>query len=489
MADSVTQDILKHSVTGGDIFEYQGGGVVNLVMPYMWGQQTALALPTDLPPYYTASTYTYGRDIVLRSTIIHESAFWGSAVAIAATKAAAQSFDIDGDQPRKLSAAHEMMVQWGGDGYVPSQERGVMDFCCTDNGEFWEVVRASSAAGSRIVGLVHLDSLRCRRTGDPETPVIYWDLRGKPHDLRAHQVLTLVDMPDPSYPVEGIGHCAAERAYPEIYKMSAITRFLGEKITGSGAHQIAIMQGITSAQLKDSTAVAQQAAQAKGLQYMQGTVMIGVPGDAAVSIETLQLRGLPENFDRKQELDISLLAYANALGLVLTDLQPLSGQGLGTGAQSVVLEEKATGRGLAARRKQMTHLLNEWVMPDRVTFAFSERDPRDEKNKADAATAQVGYIAAMVTAQLITPAQGLQMAVDMHIAPQAFMPKDVTPDQTVTDEDRTDEATEQSTNEVTSQPEQVAALDKVTVPVVTKEAAIDFTAIKARLLEIREALQ
>lgn len=448
MADALTNDLLKKSVTQGDIFDYTpgSGGVVNFIMPYFWGGQSTFALPSELPAYYTTGVYSYPRDVILRSTILHEPQ-WANAVAIAAAKAAAKSFDINpskGHQSvetsRKIKSAHEMMVQWGGSGYVPSQKRGVLDYSCTNNGEFWEITRSSSAAGSKILGLVHLDSLRCRRTGDPDIPVIYYDLHGRIHELKYYQVFSLVDMPDPSYPRENIGHCAAERAYSTIYEMAGIRTTTNEKITGTGAHQLAILQGMTDKNIKDILVTARNEAQAKGLVYYLGTIIAALASDAPVDIKTLQLRGLPENFEAKIERDNANLIYANALGLVLTDLQPLSGQGLGTGAQTIVIEEKASGRTQASRDKELTHNLNEWVMPDAVTFAFSERDTRDEQAKALVSKTREETRNSMILNGTILPIEARQMAADADDLPEEFITQDMTPAMSVADEDRSDEA-------------------------------------------------
>jgi len=482
MADITTQDILANSVTEGDIFPYRGGGVINLVMPWS-GALNNLALPSNLPPYFSASTWTYTRDVVLRSTILHEP-YWANAVSIAGAKESAKSFELTGDIPRRVQQAHQMLIQWGGNGYVQSQKLGVMDYLTTNNGEFWEIVRQSSAAGSRIVGLVHLDSLRCRRTGDPDMPVIYYDLRGRPHELRDYQVVSLVDMPDPSYPIEGIGHCAAERVYPIIYKLSGMITADNERIIGAGAHQLAVITGASPAQIAGVMITAKAEAQAKGMVNYQGTVIAGIQGDAPIDIKTLQLRGLPDNYNYKEQIDLAHLAYANSIGLVLTDLQPLSGQGLGTGTQAIVVEEKSQGRTLASRDKELTHLFNEWVMPDAVTFAFGEKDTRQAQAEANLAQTRASTRAAQITSGEITTTEARVMAADAGDIPDEFVPDDITPETSVDDEERTDEATEE-----TPQPDQPPAQpDEARPEPATKEARIDYAAIKAQLLNIREAL-
>jgi hypothetical protein len=135
-------------------------------MPYFWATPRIFALPTDLPPYWS-----YQRDVVLRNTILYES-YWASAVGIAINKVASQSFDVKGEVPKRVVDAQELIVEWGGESYVQGMSKLMMDFFTTDNGAFVEIVRQSSAAGSKIIGMVHLDSLRCQRTGDPEIPIL-----------------------------------------------------------------------------------------------------------------------------------------------------------------------------------------------------------------------------------------------------------------------------------------------------------------------------
>jgi hypothetical protein len=427
---SVQDDVIRKSVTAGDVMDYQGKGVVNFVMPYFWATPRIFALPTDLPPYWS-----YQRDVVLRNTILYES-YWASAVAIAVNKIASQSFDVKGDVPRRVSDAQQLLVQWGGESYVMGMSKLMMDYFCCDNGAFIEIVRQSSAAGSKILGLLHLDSLRVQRTGDPDIPVLFRDLHGALHELKDYQVLEFTDMPDPGYSWLGVGHCAAERAYDQIYKLAGMTRTVNEKITGSGAHQLALISGLSPKQMGEIITTAQNEASAKGLLYYLGTILSAIQSDMPIDIKTLQLRGLPENFDQKETLDEVLLAYANSLGLVLTDLQPLAHQGLGTGKQAETLEEKAQGRTIATFRKVFTHKLNEWVMPDQVTFYFKERDLRDEQGQAAVALAREQVRASMVTTGEITAQEARQLAVDSDDLPHEFITVDQTGQNALGDEER-----------------------------------------------------
>ena len=150
----------------------------------------------------------------------------------------------------------QMLVEWGGDGYVPSQKRTMRDFLTTNNGAFIEIVRVSNAPMSKTLGLVHLDSLRVIRTNDPNTPYVFMDLKGMYHGLSEDQVIAIVDMPNTAQAAFGRGECAADSIYDQIYKMAVMNKYLTEKVTGTGANVLDFITGITNAQIDSIIATA-----------------------------------------------------------------------------------------------------------------------------------------------------------------------------------------------------------------------------------------
>lgn len=421
---AIDADLLRHSVTAADAGDYRSGGF-SFVLPFFFPTHVG-GLPSEPPTYWS-----FQRDAILRATILKE-AFWASAVTIAATKVATAGFDLDGPE-RQTRKYQEMILEWSGDGYVPSQQRAVGDYLTTGNGTHFEIVRVSSAAGSKIIGLITLDSLRCQRTGDPDVPILYRDLKGGLHEMRDYQVVSIVDQPDSGAAWFGVGHCAAERAYMHIYRMAAIEQYIAEKITGSGATKIALVQGMSTSQIDNLTTTAEAQKSSKGLTYYMGAILAGILGDTPIDIKEIALRGFPDGFNRKEELDIALLAYADAIGLDPQDLQPLSGQGLGTGTQSRVLHEKSKGRWPARYNKQLAHTLNEWVTPDSVTFSFNEKDLDDDRKRADNANVRSGTLEKYINTGMLKPIQALNVAVDADDVSKKYLPVDVTPDDSLSD--------------------------------------------------------
>lgn len=423
-------DVLKRSVTRADHPDSPRSGVYRFQFPAM------LEFETALPRYGTIY-----RDRYLRYSTLRESQ-WASAVHIAQTKVASLDAEITGETDgTRLKHWQELWVQVDRN-QSPSAylQKGVRDFLTTNNGQFIEIVRATQGQGSRIIGLVHLDSLRCRRTGDEDVPVIYTDLMGVEHELRDYQVIMLADDPDPGEQYFGMGHCAAERAYHTIMRLSGIEVYVTEKVTGQRPLAIYIVNGNVDEQmLIDGLATAKDMRQEQGYtQYMGAVIIPIVDPTATPNVAVIPLAELPDGFDPEAERKRADLVYANALGIDPQEVNPdlLASRAMGTGAQSRVIEEKEAGKGLVTWRKTFPHLLNQYVYPERVTFAFSERDLRDEQAKAELALTRAQARGQMITNGEITNVEARNLAVDADDLPREYLREDVTPQETVTDSEK-----------------------------------------------------
>lgn len=403
-----------------------GNGVVRVVVPLdLWGSywgQDQISLPPVPPPFWTRE-----RDIVLRTTVYKE-AMWASAIGIAISKVTASGWEIQADVPLRTRRAQPLYLNADGSsvGWVSFLAKHLRAFLTTDNGSFVEIVRAKKGIGSKIVGLRHLDPMRCTRTGDPAIPALYRDRKGRYHELKDYQIMMFSDMPDDAETYFGVGLCAASRAYYAIYKLASIEWFLREKVGGLHPLAIHIVNGLLTTQMSDAVKVAKEETLAKGAVSYMGAVIMGIPQGETPGLVTIPLAELPDGFNRKEEFDLSILTYADAIGLDVQDLQPLSGQALGTGAQSRVLEEKGKGKGLSSWKQQWVHQNNEKVLPEATTFAFTERDYGDMLKRAEVSLKRAEVAEKRVSAAITTPAQELQILVDDDEIPREFLPVDAT---------------------------------------------------------------
>lgn len=427
--DVTSAEILRRSVTKNDFNDKPYPGVFNFMLP------APMSGGLDLPPFWTPA-----RDWVLYSTLFRES-MWSAAISIAISKVVAMGFDIDSEIPLRAKRAQALFLNMdAGKGYVSGLQKHLQSFLLTDNGGAIEIVRASSAAGSRILGLVPLDTFRTLRTGDPDIPAIYQDLRGGWHEMKDYEVILLSDMPDQSDRWYGVGHCAAERAYKNILKLESIERYVYEKVSGQRALSIYLVNGIMPQQIDDGIQSSKSQAQAKGVATYLGATIIGLAGDIPVTVAEIPLAELPDGFNRKEEWDITMNTYARCIGIAVQDLQPLSGQGLGTGTQSQVLDEAAKGQGLAAWRQAFEHAANEYTLDDKTTFYIKTSDIRDREREGAvsqmfAATMQSWFAMGMPYAQIVN------YAVDNDQMPPEYRVEgdDLTPGEIISDDEKPDQ--------------------------------------------------
>lgn len=431
-------DFMRDSVTVGDITAKVGkNGVFHLMIPLagdMWGMSgiDRVPLAPDPPGYWS-----FERDWILKNTI-HKESFWAGAIGIAISKIGAMGFEIKGDVPLRVKRGQEIMLYADGRqvGYVSFISKHLRDYLLTDNGAFFEIVRERSFLMSRVAGIRHLDSSRCIRTGDPLFPVLYRDRKNRYHELRYNEVVTISDMPDPGETYNGVGLCSASRAYYSIYKLASIEWYLREKVSGLQPLAIHIVNGLLDQQLQDSVAAAKEGAISRGVMAHMGAVVIGIPSEQQPNLVTIPLAELPDNFNRREEFDLSILSYANAIGLDPQDLQPLTGQPLGTGTQTEVLHEKSKGRGIASWKPQFIHQINEFVLAVATTFSFYDKDWRDLKAKADLSLALANVANTRIGAGITTQDEEKQILVDMDELPKEFIQEDKTTAETLSDTEK-----------------------------------------------------
>lgn len=423
-------DTLTKSVTRGDYADNPRSGAFHLIVPGGMYGPDAFGLPPEPPRYWSPH-----RDAVLRSTIFAED-MWASSVYKVITKNAALGWTLEDseDSQRRIKQSQDIMLLANdGRGWVDFITQHLGDYTLSDKGAFVETVRASSARGSRVLAIYHLDGSRSMPTGDPEIPVIYRDLKGREHEMKWWQVLHFPDMPLGSISLHGIGLCAASRAYRTIYGLAGMEGYKTERITGNGANGIEVIGGITDKQLEDAIVTHSAEAVRRGARHYKGKILIPMINARDVNSISIDLAGMPDGFNAKEERENAYLKYANALGVPVQDIQPLTGQGLGTGTQTVILDEAAQGQGMAAWRKRWEHAVNEYILPTATTFSFSTNDTRDKKAKAEVKQLQTETLTALLESGIVTPDQARQMASDDELIPREFLAEDQTPGGTLSD--------------------------------------------------------
>lgn len=425
----------RRSVTRGDYIDGPAtpdGGV------WVWQIMDPGALTSPTPSLPRLSRLCATTDEALGATLALED-MWAGAISQAVTKLAVRDFEVSDtdDSTLRTRRAQDLLLNFDGPiEWRSGINKTAQDFLMCRNGCFIEVERVSKTANSKIRALWHLDSLRCRRTGNPDYPVIYWSLDSQWHPLRADQVIFFADMPSPRASLYGVGIPAAERAFKTIVKLAAVETYFREKITGARALKLVFISGMTKRKLEQVKETSDAEQERRGYTVYKGAVVVPTETDQAISIAEVDLAGVPDGFDVETERRDAYLRYANAIGIPVQDIQPLSGQGLGTGTQTVVLDEAAEGRGLVYFPKMLEDKLNWLTMPKTTTFIFKTNDLRDQQAQAAVNQTKANTIMLLkgnpTAPGIISDAQALNMAADEGIVPKEFLPEDVTPEGTAT---------------------------------------------------------
>lgn len=386
----------------------------------------------------------WGTSPTLRDRQLRE--FWPTEPWLAGTVAslsarnAAFSWTLEGP-PRTADRIQTMLHASNyGAGWVDLIMKLSTDLYTTDNGAFLEVIRDGDSPAAAPIGLASLDSSRCQRTGNWETPVIYTDREGQRHKLQWFQVLDFTDAPSTLETMNGLGFCAASRVlrYAQIMRDTAI--YQHEKVSGRNPGALHIVSGVSTQAITD---VLRQAAEnndnRQRARYEVPAVMGTLDPQAEVRLVSILLKSLPENYDAENDRKWYIAALALAFGAEYQDLAPLPGGGLGTSAQSQTLHLKAKGKGPELFQKLLTHKLNFYVLPQNVQFKFDEKDYEALSVEAGVRKVRAETRAARIASQEITLQVARQIAEDegdlKHEYLELMAVEDVTSDGQVTDEE------------------------------------------------------
>lgn len=392
-----------------------------------------------------------GRDRLLSQTPAFET-MWAALIFKLISKKVAQGFRVEDsdDSERRIKAAQRLILGYDGS-YASGLQRGLQDYLLTDMGMIVEKARQSSARGSKIAGLFHLDALRCYPTGDPAKPIVYWSYYGGYHLLDAEDVIRITDMPSPRVELRGYGMCAASRAWATILKLAAVEVYFREKITGTRNLAIHLVNGVSDQMLRTALNTSEDAREQRGFVLYKGSTIVPMIEMAATpTVVTIPLAEVPDGFDVNEERTDAYRRYAHSAGANVEEFVPAPG-GLNTGLTAQIRDEANAGQGMAAFDKNFELALTHTVLPGSTTFYMgTNEDWRDQKMKADAQTARATMLKTYVDAGALSPLQMLNAAVDAGDLDAAFLPEDATEAGDVNDNEKLINGERQATQPITT---------------------------------------
>lgn len=374
-----------------------------------------------------AAWWSPQRDKQLRE-FWHKEPLLASAIYTLMTRQAAFDWVLDGP-PRAVSKAHDVLAYADlGAGWMSFIAKGTQDLCTQDNGWFIEVIRPKGT-GPEVapIGIAHLDSGRCIRTADPESPVLYIDRKGEKHLLKWWQVIVLTEMPSPIETMNGVGFCAVSRVLKAAQILRDIATYKAEKLSSKTNRAIYLIQGIRTSVIYDALKEAEEEEANKAFKRFVAPKIIGsLDTGQPINVHTIEMASLPDGFDEETTLRWYIAQLAMGFGTDYQEFAPMPGQKLGAGAQSEVMAQKARGKAPAFFRKMLEFALNQYVLSQSVHFKFVVADPDEEAEKAAVAKTRAEERQIRLDSGEISIPEARQLALDSGDLPPEMMERDIT---------------------------------------------------------------
>lgn len=318
-----------------------------------------------------------------------------------------------GDSNPVEQAVSEMLhAALAGDsfGWIPFIEKFSQDFYTQDNGAFVELIRDEGTdANSRfrgplapVLGIGHLDSNRCQRTGNPETPVYYTDRNGTIHALNWYQVIPMAAFPSAIETMNGVGYCAVTRVLRAAQIMRSIALFKDEKISGRHFKSLHLVSGVSRTDIDTAKQRGREEADNMGqVRYIEPVILASLDPEKPVSTATIDLANLPDGFDFDQEMRWYITALSLGYNVDYQQLSPLSSGNIGSSAQSSILYRKSSGKSPV--RKLFEAFKNYGVLPRGCDVILLDQNEEEEMDKQAIRTKAMEEYALAIRNFILTP--------------------------------------------------------------------------------------
>ncbi|NLD44101.1 MAG: hypothetical protein GX657_11475, partial [Chloroflexi bacterium] len=295
-----------------------------------------------------------------------------------------------------------------------------LSYWATDMGAVCELGR--DGAGGPLRALYHVDSARCRLTGKRTMPLEYHPAAGGVQEWAAGDFLRVASMPSDDEAFRGLGFSAVSRCVEIARLLYAVLQHDQEQVGARAPKGLLLLQGISETQWEESLAAREADMASLERRYYGGVQVLASSGIEQVDAKLVALSQLPQNFDAKMFLDLSMYGYALCFGYDPSEFWPVQFGALGRGNETEVQHRKATGKGgLDFALSLQEQLQNE--LPGTLAFEFEQRDEAGELTTAALAQAKLNVVTTAYKAglgqgeSLLTRDEARSLLVDAGIIP------------------------------------------------------------------------
>lgn len=292
-------------------------------------------------------------------------------------------------------------------GFDVELEKFTQDYLTTDNGGFMLVMGPGPANGPIVgqpSGLLHLDSLRCQRTGNAEFPVIYNHTDGVRYKLHHTRIIYLSNLPSARADMYGVGVCAVSCEIDAARELRDIVVYAQEKMGTRPNRDILYAEtGTTISEMQQAIQFARQKMDGEGLEAFSKTLLLA-PKSASGTLKLgkIELSSTPDGFNRQEITLINMALVASAFGMDLRDLSMnlVSSQ---TRADAEVADRKGRGKGVGTLLDKLEKQLNQKFLPSHLYAVFDNQDDDQDQQQANIQNVRSQSRERDLTAGALTP--------------------------------------------------------------------------------------
>jgi len=318
MSDMI-KDIMSNSVQSGlkDTATTPGASVLSF----------AYKVQEIIPQWWSPS-----RDVALRNFVLQsdhmQGAVYKATTKLLAIKPKVEPHDNSIKKHVQMADFYNALLEEGsefGQGWQTWFSKFLYDMFTQDNGAFSEIIgagRKDRPIKGTALGLSILDSQRCRRTSNPEYPVVYEDEDGRLYKLHYTRVIFKSQQPSTQASMHGIGHCWASRSLGVMQNLVDIAIYKQEKLGSRPIRQMMIGKGIGAEQIWDAIYMANQSMDNSGLRRFAKNVVVGSENNTNIDIAIKDLASTPDGFSEQESTELAMFAIALAGGFPPRDLWP-----------------------------------------------------------------------------------------------------------------------------------------------------------------------
>lgn len=361
----------------------------------------------------------WGKNVALRDKQLRD--FWPTEPYLAGAQTSVSfrnsviQWEIKGPERVAQAVTDMLNTAIAGDtfGWIPFMQRFSQDLYTQDNGAFIELIRdpgmdANTKFGGAmapVLGLNHLDSNRCVRTGNPEYPVVYTDVKGAQHKLRWYQVIPFADYPSAIETMHGVGYCAVTRILKSAQIVKNYAIYKDEKIGGRHYKQMHFVSGVSRQDIKDEMTRGQEEANNSGLiRFIMPSILASLDPEKPVSTATIDLASVPDGFNFDEDMKWYISCLALGYGVDYQEFAPLPGGNIGSSNQSIILDRKGSGKGPAVFVRTLADAFRNYgVIPRNCEMRSNDRDEQEELEKQTVRTKAMEEMAIAINSHALTP--------------------------------------------------------------------------------------